>query len=279
MKAPMIDFEFELLPVKSIQPWGDTSEGTAHLSWYALSYGCYRVRAGSTYLLEYADQPMREVTRTLMPEGKRAWVDHQVARLWDDVLTMLPFVMEPAPKEVVGLLETCDLNRIAAFSRQFDRWLLDEPPAQEGRSRQHELAELAHDWIGAVSLFTAYLSPVPAIWSWSTEATVTIAWDNRGMEFEGRPAWSAQRGFHHSDKDEFLAAVGTFSDRFLVEMAQRVEAICRNWDRPDVAVDPDMLVHEQQHRTEWAQQMLSLPPALTPDWDRIAAAIREITHP
>ena len=272
----MIAFEFDLFPPEAIPPWGDAAKGEEHLSWYGLSYGCYRLRAGSAHLLDYADQPLLEVSRTDLPAGKRAWVDYQIARFWDDILTTLPFVMEPAPSEVRSVLETCDRAEIASFARSIDQWL-DEPQSDKAESdRRYELAGLARDWIAALSLDTAYLRPRAAIWLWSTNKQVTIAWDNRGLEFEGRPAWSAQRGFHTVDRREFHAAVAAFSQRFLAEMEQRTEAICRHWDRPDVAIDTDLLAEEQRHRAEWAQQMLSPPPALKPDWDCIAAAIREI---
>ncbi len=271
----MIEFEFELMPLDDIQPWETPGTGEKCLSWFGLSYGYYRIRVGSEYLLNYDNRVDITIGGRPPPKRTRTWVDYQIARFWDDVLSMLPSVMASAPAEISTLLER-DRDEIASYRRRIDRWEEKGGEDQAENNYRQGLADIALDWFHLFTLDSGYLRPLSEIWLWSGDDTVNIAWDNRGLEIRGQPAWSAQRGTYRVTRSEYLAAVSSFSERFLTEMEERVATVCNHWNRPDVAIDRKQLASGQQRSVEWAQQMLSLPTALTPDWDEVCKAMRNI---
>lgn len=271
----MIEFEFELMPVEDIPPWEKSGTGERYLSWYGLSYGYYRIRVGTEFLLNYDSRVEITIGGRPPPKRTRTWVDYQVARLWDDVLTALPSVMAPAPAEIATLLEQ-DRSEITAYHRRVDRWEKEGREDQAEKDRRQGLAGVAADWFQLLALDSAYLRPRSEIWLWSGDDTVNIAWDNRGLETGGQPAWSAQRGTYRVTRSEYITAVSSFSERFLTAMEERVATICDPWNRPDISIDAEQLVSGQQRNAEWARQMLSLPTDMTPDWDSVCEAMRKV---
>lgn len=78
-------FAFELRDVAEIAPWGEPGE--LSLGWFGLTDGWYWMNVGAERLFVYHGGRRRG----------RPEVEHPVARLWEDVLGVLPAALEPLP--------------------------------------------------------------------------------------------------------------------------------------------------------------------------------------
>ena len=97
-------FEFQLKPIEDIQPWGEFPN--LHLSWFGFSDGKYRLKAGDEYLLNYSDK-YTEYCVENFPDYTfdTTFVEYQVVRLWEDVLDLLPSILESKSKEFQHYLD------------------------------------------------------------------------------------------------------------------------------------------------------------------------------
>jgi hypothetical protein len=85
---------FTLVHVEKIEPWG-TPENPA-LRWFGLTDGQYWIQAGNSTLFEY-NQPVQTA-------GGPQYCDYQVVRLHEDLLEMLPYILEPIPPSLAQYL-------------------------------------------------------------------------------------------------------------------------------------------------------------------------------
>ncbi len=185
------------------------------------------------------------------------------------MLNILPNVMAPVPSRFAALLSGPNpqvvpwLERMEAWSRTLPD---DAPKADEDRFYD------AATWLGARHLDSLYLKAGPRTWLWSTPETVTITWDNRGLEIEGVAVWAAQYGTFSLPREAFLREVQQFHDSLIAQMAQRVEEVCANWNRPDVHVDFEGLRREQAERASAFTKVLQQKPEPV-DWTAVLEAV------
>ena len=243
----MLMFVFELAPVEEIQPWKGTDGPT--LSWFGLSYGSYCIQVEGHRLLEYATGVER--------------VTYQVARLHEDVLEMLPDVLDAVPESVVAhfrdgsLLATRDALLAIANERPLEDPLWD---ALEGfRSR---------------CLDTLYLRPGANVALWRRRDEVVIEWDNRSYRIAGAPAWSATQGRVSVSMERFKASVTDFHERFLAAMRDRIADVTFHWSRAEVRVDPAGLIDAQRQAETVLTNALALRPRRAIPWEVMTACLR-----
>ncbi len=240
--------EFQLRPVDEIQPWGE--EGRFSLSWFGFSDGFYGLRLGSHRLLHYSEDALSISADENESVASCPWVQYQVVRLWEDLLEILPSVLEPVPSRLVPLTN---------LSRD-ERYEWDEAARWWATSEKEIFAvESVGAWLSEHVLDTGYLSPSSSIVLWSFADSVTVKWDNSDRLLDGVPAWSELCGSHTMSRDSFLAGVQAFNDDFMSQMATRVEAICAGWNRNEISVDFDGLRSEQRDRATWLEAILSRP--------------------
>ena len=164
--------EFELTPVAEIEPWGCAPDLSLH--WFGLSYGSYHLEAGRSLLLEYASA-----------EGWPRFVNYQLARLHEDLIAMLPDVIDEVPSEVVRHFLNGSLGATVRHLRQV--WI-----ARDGVQDSH--LDTAVEVLGARALDTGYLNPSAGIWVWSMDAKTVIEWDNRRSAPSGEASVDGRRG-------------------------------------------------------------------------------------
>jgi Family of unknown function (DUF5984) len=241
-------FEFELLPIEAITPWGTPPDLSLH--WFGLTYGFYRLKIGDQYLLNYSNEIV-EYWKHKYPNAKFSdrptWADYQVVRLWEDVLDMLPYILEPLPKKLAAVLEKGD-DQIAKWK---DRLY--------ARHRNPDAVSEATDWISQRCLNTWYLTAGPSIRFWSADRDVYIKWDNRACVIDGVPVWSAQHGMYHLPADEFLREVHSFHERLMNAMEERVATVLENGKNSAVQIDLAKLTKEQEERKQGLNQALARP--------------------
>jgi hypothetical protein len=173
-------FNFELTDTKDVVPWG--TPGNFSLSWFGLTDGRYWIDAGGATLFEYSEHARKA--------GACRFCDYHVIRLLEDILDMLPAVMEPVPHQFVKFIAG-ESGRI--WRRKYEEWseknceLLNDGDFWRIRESVEKL------FYGRL-LDTGYLSPSARILMWSDDEFVHLEWDNSEKLIEDRPAWTALTG-------------------------------------------------------------------------------------
>jgi hypothetical protein len=270
-------FNFRLRGMRDISPWPGVGGAHPHLGWFGLTDGWYWIEAGSADLFRYS-QPL--VDRWTREHGGASWlealpyVDYQVARLWEDVLDILPDVLDPVPPRLARALAPD--GPWSAWERAARAAVEQAPPEQEEEA--WDLLEAAARWWWDRTLDAGYLQAAPRIWLWSDGAEVSVQWDNRGRILDGLPAWAAVIGQHTVPAATFVAEVRSFDARFISRMRDRVAIAQAEWARPDVALDPD-LDQEQLARSGHLSRRLGAVANAKPEperWDAVLRAIASV---
>jgi hypothetical protein len=266
-------FNFQLCPFNQIPPWGKPGDRSLH--WYGLSYGYYWLDAGGAELLRYTqaivDLTALRYSNSIWPMGMSygiPYVDYQVARLWEDVIDILPAVLEPVPRR---------LARTLGPAGQWDAWQRQAESVKA--TLPGDVLWLTFDachWWKRRSLDTWYLRAAPDIYFWSDGADVHIEWDNRGLVLEGLPAWEAQVGEYRMPVSSFLDEVHAFDARFIRRMHDRVALAQVGWTRPEVTLDPGINRAHERNAKWLTKRMMAGVRREPDDWDAIFRAIESI---
>jgi hypothetical protein len=260
-------FDFQLRPLEEVQPWGKPPN--LSLSWFGFTEGFYRLQIGSEFLLNYSEQFVEHQAEQSSNIYAGSFVDYYVVRLWEDILDMLPHILEPFPPKISKFFENHGNAWFEWESNALD-WVDNQPD----EDMAIEIFELAVSWQHARRLDTAYLQNAPRIWIWSTERDVIISWDNKKIEWEGIQVWSARQGHYSIKRNEFLYGVRAFHDKLMSEMAERVKNVGDRWCRSEIYVDIQQLKYEQQDRKMWLDRALKRSSFTS--WDNVLSAIEMV---
>jgi Family of unknown function (DUF5984) len=244
----VIRFRFRLRPITEVSPWGPDRR----LHWSGLTDGWYWIEIDGLELLRYAPQ----TGRTWIGDGPAAptsYVDYYVVRLWEDVLDLLPAVLEPVPDDLAELMSSDPGNWVS----------LDEAHT-----------EAAADWHGSHALDMSYLRCPPSIRWWrrivdSHDHTI-VAWQHESGEIE----FTAPRNGHATmPTSEFVGAVEELDRELLAAMEERIAELEGSGPTPGVHIDMQQLRAGHQYRATWLQRRRTQAPAT--DWTevRIGAGI------
>lgn len=252
---------FALAPIEKIAPWGEP--GSYRLHWFGLTWGEYWIQTGKATLFEYSGHAR--------DAGANRYCDYQVVRLCEDLLEMLPYIMEPVPEPLVPYISG---ESAKAWRHAYQAWCDTDDDADP--DYLGELADAAVMWSVKRRLDSAYLSPSANITMWSDRERVHIEWDNRDREFEGKPAWSALLGSYSLPRDEFIEEIRLFHARLMEQMAARIDQVMAGHLSPEIEIDMPGLVLEHEQRMRSLDQ--ALRAVSVTDWQRAEAAIGEILH-
>ncbi|MFF2551245.1 DUF5984 family protein [Nocardia sp. NPDC058058] len=248
----MIRFRFELTPLEEVHPWGSVSP---NLHWFGLTEGLYCLDVGGVELLRFTDRTMNWLTG----QGDRSplpWVDYYVVRLWEDMLGVLPYILEPVPADLVDFIVTGP-----SVAADLDDSMLDNP-----------VIEAAWDASGERGVDTSYLRFGPTLWWCRTldpVDTVTLGWRTT-EDPEGEIAFTAPLSGRVSvDTAEFMDAVADFDRRLFESMRVRVDRLAETGPPAGVELDIDHLMWEQRDRRTWLPRALARQ--VSTDWDAVRA--------
>lgn len=265
-------FEFKLRPVEEVHPWGEPPNQRLH--WFGLTDGKYRIKAGSEYLLNYSDDFVNYLNENFPRySSKTKLVEYQIVRLWEDIIEIIPSILEPVPKEIQHFLDSGYAN-YNALNNKVNSW--QESKIKKGINQKDtwDVIESATNWLNDRWLDSAYLSPSARIWIWSDENDVVISWDNREIKVENIPAWSATQGNYRINKEEFINEVRAFDNNLISQMSARVETVCQIWNNNEVKIDFENLKSEQKNRATWLE--CNLRNIRKSDWNKTVSAIKII---
>ncbi|MFI0803373.1 DUF5984 family protein [Amycolatopsis lurida] len=211
----MIRFHFRLRPLAEVEPWGDH-----RLHWFALTDGWYWIEVNGHKLFQH---PSNADTGQPVP------VDYYVVRLWEDLLEVLPSVLEPVPADLADRM-TSDL----------DAWC----------GADVEGAEAALDWYSSHFMYTSYLVASPSILWWRSVGgrdTITVDW--RHTAEHGLDCTVPGQGRASVPTELFLRAVEEFDRELIAAVGRRITEIEACGPDPDIQLDLEQLRHEHQQRS------------------------------
>ncbi|WP_422741156.1 DUF5984 family protein [Micromonospora sp. WMMD754] len=253
----MITFRFALCPLDEVSPWGG-DRPTLH--WFGLTEGWYWLEAGG-----------RELLRRTRHPGPLPYVDHYLARLWEDVIALTPEVREPVPADLVSFIE----SRRGQWTRDpFEFEPEDHRTIGGDPDRPDHPAVTAAIWHGEHHLDLGYLRNPPRLRFWRTlrddRDEVTVDWrheDDGEIGFSAGPAVRLR-----VPTIAYLEAVHTLDRELMDAMGQRVEELERRGGLPGVDLDPVQLRREHEDRRHWLSRNLDRPP--TTDWAAVRRGAR-----
>ncbi len=84
-------FEFELRPLDQVKPWGTPADPNLH--WFGLTDGQFWIQVGEHRLFEYHQASRNH-------SGAPQYCDYQVARLYEDIISLVPHALVPVPDDL-----------------------------------------------------------------------------------------------------------------------------------------------------------------------------------
>jgi hypothetical protein len=242
---------FELLPLKDVQPWG-TAESGLSLSWFGLTYGWYDVIVGEQRLFSMAD-------------GDPRGIDYQVARLWEDLISATPFVLEPLP------------GPLATRARRGDAWARWECATREASDLLGEVAELAVAWWSHRTVDSYHLNGAPHMNLWRDGDDLQVRWRSPPSRADA-PFWCSPEGDEIVAVQRFCDELARFDRDLIAAMQVRVDAIAADGLRPEIAIDVGALHAQQADRATYLHHALTIRPGGLPHWDDVIGAVLEAEH-
>lgn len=235
----VIRFRFRLRPITEISPWGPDRR----LHWFGLTDGWYWIEIDGLDLLRYATH----TAQRQIGDGSAAsnpYVAYYVVWLWEDMLGLLPAVLEPVPDDLAEFM-----------SSDPDDWV----------SRDEAQTEPAAEWYSGHVLDMGYVRCPPFIRWWrrtsdSHDHTV-LAWQHQSGEIE----FAAPRtGQATMPAGAFVRAVEQLDRELLSAMEERIAELEQSGPPPGVRIDMQQLRAEHRDRAAWLQRRRTQVPAT--DW-------------
>ena len=170
-----------------------------------------------------------------------------MVRLWEDVLGLLPAVLEPAPDDLAEFMSS-------------------DPG--DWASPDEAQAEAAAEWYGSHVLDMGYIRCPPSIRWWrrtvdSHDHTI-VAWQHQSGEVEFAAPRTGQATMPTS---AFVGAVEELDRELLSAMEERVAELERSEPPPGVHIDMQQLRTEHRDRATWLQHRRALAPST--DWTEV----------
>ncbi len=250
--ANHFSISIDLDSLEDVPAWG--KPGECRLHWFGLTSGRFWIETSCGTLLEYT----AAIQESWSLPGLHP--DYYVARLFEDLASMLPAILEPVPTDIA--------TRVAdtGWRARGEQW--SESVEDEQRWEQWDAA--ARWWYDR-SLDMGYLKHAPRFTFWCVEETLFFQWKADDKE-NGVPVWTLSEGQISIDVRTFETAAVRFCEKILDIMERRVGSIQQDgWKRTDCTLDVDGLVHEQTARREFFQKMRHEKQAT--DWQKVRASL------
>ncbi|HTI13753.1 MAG TPA: DUF5984 family protein [Dictyobacter sp.] len=275
-------FHFQLNPIAEIKPWGKKDEPVLH--WFGLSDGQYWIQIGETELFRYSNMfleayyPQSSVAVCTL----QSYVDYYVVRLWEDILAIMPTILDPLPTSLVQRVEPID--KWLQWCEKVRNWL-DDPQelcSEETLDTRLDIYNKALLWWENRQLYTGPINFEPGIFFWSDGQFVHCVWDSRDSKSKDKfLIWASVYGTEVVPMTTFIEAVTSFNGRFISAMAERVDTALVDWSRPEIQLDLGQLADEHLQRSEHFAKCIAEIPVRAKsatEWESILEAISVIEN-
>lgn len=260
-------FEFKLKPIEKTQAFAEAPDFELH--WYGLTDGYYWMEIGQECLFRYTPEIMaswnNEDNNIEAPEP---YTDYYVVRLYEDILAILPHILQPIPADIHGYISSAEKQ---AFWHS-KIWNIYEC-ADDGKVEDFCLQAI--EWWESRQLDTGHLQKGPQIWMWRFEDTIYIRWDNTAINNSGIPHWSANTGEIKLPVSDFINEVEGFHHRLMESMDKRIETLNKSNPIAHVNIDMPSLRAEHKGRIESLAKVLETSP-VSKNWNDVISVNRKL---
>ena len=258
-------FELTLRDLADVMPWGQT------LHWFGLTDGYYHLNVGEAQLFRYSEAILAHWGGQSggLNRDEDATAAYPVVRLYEDILALLPDIIQPLPDIWHDLLSRPD-----AWADWRQQWAEFMDVAAAGDDAAWDVYVAGRDWARQHYLSSIHLNHAPDIWLWRHQDGLYIRWDNRHNLSDGIPVWATQCGLHSLPVADFIAEVEFFHARLMALMQDRIHTIRRERLFPHLQIDLNRLQAEHDERAGALAAAWQQSP-LVQDWDTVLAANRQ----
>jgi len=263
-------FNFSFTPLTEIPLRGKPKASQRQLERYGFSHGTCSIDAGQSRLFQYSPQFLAHADFICPQYGIEGdCVNHSIIRLYEDVIELLPDILQSIPIEAYLLISSLEKQR-AWTERLQHLFEIAETP---------ELEDLHHEAIGWFHRRKLSKSPVKGdtnVWFWRFDDQVFIRWDNKASQGDGMPQWTATEGEYSMPTKIFLAEVESFHFRLMKGMSERIQEMRDRNPIPNVNINIDTLIEQHTERKQSLARALAVQPTKV-DWARILAANEQLS--
>ncbi len=155
--------------------------------------------------------------------GDERGVDYNVARLWEDLLEVAPFALEPLPEPLA--------DRVA----QGDVWAAWCEQAWDVDDHEDDLHANALGWWWNRNLSSGHLRHAPRVDMWSRGDDLHLRWRSLPPEADG-PVWCSPSGDAVVSARAFHEELVRFDRELIVAMQNRVDEVAARGLRADISI-------------------------------------------
>lgn len=268
-KKPL--FDFHLVDIESaIKQSG--------LSWFWLTDGNYWMNIQENKLFEISQEQLslweKEGYSYPKTDAEKC-MNYQVVRFWEDLIEILPTIVQPTPK-IFHELFLKPVNKISQFADQHFDYVMELEKAHERSIKftkwglPFEYPDFFFDYHHLSSMHINH-SPHIHFWRYQngSEDDMYMVWDFSQKNDVGFSVWSAGKGIYKLPFTKFMQEVHDFHQRFMDAMAQRINIIKSHKSLQTLYpsdYDFSFLEKEQTERVKWIEAQFKEYPVFF-DWD------------
>lgn len=260
--------EFELFHPSEIHPWNNSEGNDPYLTGYTLSQGFICFNVGDQKLLEYSPEIRAHWNDEVQPLA-----DQMIESVYLDLIDPLGQFLRPIPEDLLW-------------------WMMPQRAAPGGRW----ITLCSHVWndncvvdctLLANKICDAFagrslqrwdrLVQAPDINIWATETEVFVGWDNREKLVDGIPVWTASLGIQRVARDDFLAEMQDFRDRYFAAMTQQLSLVRSGVLKPEIRTDVELdAARVREDEAKPLTNYLAAGSRFEPtDWNEIRIALKQ----
>ena len=260
-------FPFRLKPLADVDAWG--GPGARSLHWFGLTDGWYGIHAGTHDLFRTAD----------LPDDPEPWIEYPIVRLWEDVLEILPYVLEAVPRAIAERLHPA-----RDWAQFYGRAVSGRKARDPDEAEAAEAILLgATAWVDDRQIDTQYLVGGPQVYVVRVEARARMLWDNRNTPPDEGTRWHSEAGLHELALDDYVAEARDLDARLMAAMAARIIDVQAGRAPTDVSIDLVQLEREHAERSTWLDAALAGTPGIAgirepqvTDWDEVTRCLEAL---
>lgn len=227
-------------------------------SWFALTDGFLHIDLEDTQLFRFSDDALRVwKTEGIGTENTSPYLNYQVARFYEDLFQLLPYILQPIPAELHHHIETTEA---------YVQW--HEQLLSVFNSKNEKTFFTATNWLERNrSICSNHLTSNPRLWMWRLDNNIYIRWDFSQKLDGGVPVWAAGSGEAVLNYSDFLHEATDFHTRLMQAMQHQIEQL------PPAHQTPMLL---KEHEARKNAGLSALRPVSTIDWKSILTANQQL---
>lgn len=203
--APMGIFHFEFDDLARVEPWGTAPN--LSFSWFAPTVGHYHLEIGGQQIFRYTPEILAHWETNGAERPPIHYVDDQLSRLREDLLELVPDLLQPLPVAFEELIATGAAHAACAAALERDDAL--DP-------------ELTQRWLWSRSLSSGHSYAAPCVHFFRFGDEIIIRATDLGGHSYGKPLWAASASEERLPIERFIGELRAFDAALLKGMAARI---------------------------------------------------------